>query len=82
MQTVKGGLQGMLCSGGFGFGVFFCCLFFFFSLGGQENSIMHIINTNYKQSTYSDDIPIQYSLYGYTQSYFLAGLMSILVCCS
>lgn len=29
---------------------------------------MHIINTNYKQPTYSDDIPFQYSLYGYTQS--------------
>lgn len=40
MQTVKGGLQGMLCSGGFGFGFLICCLFFF--LGGEENSIMHI----------------------------------------
>lgn len=41
---------------------------FGFFLGGQESSIMHIININYHQPTYSDDIPSQYSLYDYTQS--------------
>lgn len=61
--------------------LFFLYVWVFF-LGGQESSIMHIMNKNYKEPTYSDDIPFQYSLYGHTQSYFLVGLMSILVCSS